>query len=62
MNNKRRFLFLDVGLETNYQLVSKIQQGLTELGAAVEEMVLDGNYELVLDQLEEGAIPIVLKI
>ena len=61
MNEKKRFLFLDVGLPTTEDLAEKLQAALQARGAEVESMPLAGNYDAVLDRLLEGAVPVVLK-
>lgn len=61
MNEPKQFLFLDVGLQVDRQTGDRIKAGLKERGAAVEEMPLEGNYDRVLDYLEKGAVPVVLK-
>ena len=61
MNENKRFLFLDVGLEGTDELSARLQAALKSRGAEVEELPMAGNYDTVLDRLQEGAIPVVLK-
>jgi hypothetical protein len=61
MSTEKQFLFVNVGLEHDRQRAETIKAGLEQRGAKVNEIVLEDNYEQVLDQIESGAIPVVLK-
>ena len=62
MSDDKRFLFLQLATDAPPSaLEGRLEEGLGRRGAAVERLPLPGNYEAVLDRLEAGAIPILLK-
>lgn len=63
MSSSRRMLFLypegtAPGSQTRLGRAALV---LREQGEQVEELVIDDNYPLILDRLEQGMIPVVVK-
>lgn len=56
MNNKKVLLLYPLQPGNNAALVASLQNA----GAEVEELVIDGNIERVLDLLEQPLTPVVI--
>ena len=61
MSNSKSFVFLDTQNNPDQQLTVRLQQALKDRGASVEQISLVDNYDAVLDCLQQGAVPVVIK-
>lgn len=61
MSQNKQFVFLDTGQASASDLPARLQAALEAKGAQVETMALADGYDAVLDRIEQGAVPVVLK-
>lgn len=61
MSENKQFLLVYVKDARPGRVIEGLQAGLRERGAGIREITLGDDYEQLLDEIEAGAVPLVIR-